>query len=121
MSHTATVVVSFNNVEALKAACARVGATLTEGRHTVKLFSESIQADMSIKLPGWQYAIAVCGDKLKYDNYQNHWGDIAVLTKLQDQYSREIVIRQAQMAGMMTQESVEEDGTIVLTLLDYSG
>jgi len=120
MSHTAVVKVNFADRAILKQVCQRLGLKFTEGKHSVQLFSGSVQAEFSVKLPGWNYPVAICGETAKYDNYNGSWGKIRELETLQDQYSRDVTMKQAQLAGYQVQEEVDETGEITLILYDYS-
>ena len=118
MSHIATVEVELADKDVLKQTCDRLGYAYREGIHTVRLYSGEVDAEFSVKLPGWNYPIAIVGKQVKFDNYSGKWGDASELTKLQDQYSRDITIKQANAMGMSCSEEVSEDG-ITLTLIDY--
>lgn len=120
MSHTATMKVELGNRDILKQVCQRLGLTFKEGKHSVRLFSESVTADFEIRLPGWNYPIAIVGDQVKYDNYNGNWGKLSELTNLQDQYSRDVTIAKAQELGMTHTEETGTDDEIILTLYDYS-
>lgn len=121
MSHTATVKMEFRDKEKLKETCERLGYTCQVGSHSVRLYSETVQADMSISLPGWKYPIAIKDGQIKYDNYNGSWGKITELENLQDQYSRDMVFAQAMANGYQVEEVVDDKtGEITLTLSDYS-
>lgn len=121
MSHTAVLKVDFNDRDALKAACQRLGLTFKEGKHRAQLFDGGHDCDFSVKLPGWHYPIAINGDQLKYDDYNGRWGSMKELEKLQDAYSREVTVKMAQSMGMSYTEETGENGEIILNLYDYSG
>ena len=121
MSHTATVQIEFENKEVLKAVCERLGLQFQEGLHSINLYQGSVAAEFSVKLPGWRYPIAIKGKEVKYDNYNGSWGKLRELEKLQDQYSRDVTIQQAEMSGLTWDEEIDEaTGEITLNLYDYS-
>ena len=120
MSHIATVKVNFSDRAVLKEVCQRLGLQFREGKHSVQLYSGSVQAEFSVQLPGWQYPVAICKDEAKMDNFSGQWGRIEEFEKLQDAYSRDVTMKQAQLAGFQVQEEVDEKGEITLTLYDYS-
>ena len=120
MSHTTTVKIEFTDRTALRAICERLGLKFQEGLHNVRLYQGTVIADFSVTLPGWKYPIAINGNTIKWDNYNGNWGKLQELEKLQDQYSREVTVMQAELNGMTWTEEIEEDGTIVLNIFDYS-
>ncbi len=122
MSHTATVQIEFNDKSILKQVCERLGLEFIEGPQTVRLYQGPIHdCDFSVKLPGWRYPLAIKGKEIHFDNYEGRWGKEEELTKLQDGYSRDITIQQAENMGMTWNEQFnEETGEITLILTDYS-
>lgn len=121
MSHTATVKVAFSDTQILKDVCERLGLTYQEGQQKVRLYSETVDCEFSINLSGWNYPIAITGDKVLFDNYNGRWGRMEELEKLQDQYSRETILQVARMRGFTCDEEVDPlTGDIVLTVYDYS-
>jgi len=120
MSHTATIKVAFTDRDILKAVCERLGLKHKTGSHTVNLYQGSVKCDFSVTLPGWNYPIAITGNKVKFDNYGGKWGKMNELERLQDQYSRDVAIQKAESCGMSYDEEIDETGEITLTLYDYS-
>lgn len=116
MSHTVTVNVEFKDKDSLQKACDAVGAQLRIGPHQVRLFSSSVQADMSIKLPDWNYPIAVKGTTASLDNYGGSWGKMSSFNKLKQTYSEKVATKKAKQLGYMIQRKVKQDGTVQLTL-----
>ena len=120
MSHTSTIKVKFEDKEALKAACKSLGLHFQEGSHSVQLYGEKVKTDFSIKLEGWRYPVAICGDEIKYDSYNGAWGHMRELERLQDEYSKQVTVALASRLGMTVNEEVSQEGEITLTLYDYS-
>lgn len=122
MSHTATVKVDLSDREMLKEACEELGLEYREGLHQVKLYQGNVSAEFSVRLPGWSYPIAICGDQMHYDNYNGRWGDMSQFHKLQDGYSKHATIQHAENMGWTWDEEFDEEtGEITLNLYDYSG
>ena len=121
MSHTATMKINFKNKAALIAACKALNLTYQEGRHSCRLYAGNVQCDFSLKLKGWNYPVAILEDEIKYDTYGGHWGDAAKLTEFQNEYSKQVVVQQAEAMGWswMEQYNTEKD-QIELTIYDYS-
>ena len=120
MSHVAKVKTEFKDRAILKQVCERLGLKFTQGLHQVKLYSDSVTCEFSVQLPGWRYPIAIKDEEVAFDNYNGSWGHLSELEKLQDQYSRDVVMQQAMNIGMFCEEEVDEEGAITLTLTDYS-
>ena len=120
MSHNTTIKVSYKNREALKRAAAKTGAEIKTGNHTVQLFAGSQSCDLSIKLPGWNYPVAVTGDQAVYDNYQGNWGDIREMEKLGQAYATEIAMEEMAAASLSYDSTqVLQDGSVELVFNTY--
>jgi len=72
MSHISTYAHKAKDLSSLKEACEALGYSFEQGIMKVKQFGiNSVDAIAKIKLPGWNYDVAVTEDgSIKYD----HWG-----------------------------------------------
>lgn len=117
MSHTVTVqATKITDRMALRAAVARLGtAAFAEGnRHT--LFSGTYTG-LGIRLRGWNYPVVVQENgSIVYDNFEGHWGHQTELDKLLQAYLVEKAKTEARLAGQAIDETVCENGDIVLRI-----
>jgi hypothetical protein len=121
MSHTATIQIDFSNRQLLKQVCKELGLQYREGLHQIRLYEGEVAADFSIQLPGWRYPIAICGNEVRYDNFNGNWGQVEGLQRLQDQYSKLLTIQHAEQQGWTWEEVTDpETGGIQLNLYDYT-
>ena len=116
MSHTATVKVEFKDLTALKTVCDRLKIKLKIGEQTVKLYSETKAGDISFQLPGWNYPVIISEGTAYYDNFNNQWGHISELHKLQQAYAEEATMNQAHLMGYSVERQLADDGSIQLYL-----
>jgi hypothetical protein len=116
MSHVVTVKIHFKDKNILESSCRKLGYELRTGQHKVQLFSGPVECDASIQIPGWRYPIAIVGDELKFDNYNGSWGKQELLDKLQQEYTKQVTIEEAQNMGLFVEEKTLQDGTIELYL-----
>lgn len=142
MSHIETAKVIIKDLQALRAACERLGATLVEGQKTYKWYGfgnggDTLPAevptdalgtcDHAIRVPGVEYEVGLYRKKdgSGYIPLYDFWGGPTRggglkdrfgngLTKLVDAYSVETLKAQARRKGYMTRETVREDGKIQL-------
>lgn len=101
---------------ALRAACRRM--RLDEPVHqTVKLFSDEATG-YCVQLPRWRYPVVCNTDAgvVKYDNYEGHWGEQALLDSLCQSYAVEKSILEARKQGRSVTEQSLADGSIKLTV-----
>ncbi len=120
MSHIVTQKTDVRDLEAIKAACTRIGIDQpVSGSH--KLFSSQQAAGLAIRLPKWNYPVVInpeTGD-LKYDNYGGHWGDQVELDKFVQAYTIEYTSAQARMNGYLVNEVPLENGDVRVQLQAY--
>ena len=107
MSHTMNITLELKDMDALTAACERLGCPmLLRGEH--KLFS-SMETGVGVMLPKWSYPVIVKDNgTVAYDNYNGSWGDIARLNELKAYYGLEKAKIEARRAGHSVYESVDE-------------
>ena len=116
MSHIVSIKTEVKDVEAVKAACIRLG--LEEPVHgTVRLF-EGEATGLLIKLPGWLYHCVVdtATGQIKYDNYDGQWGDPKHLDAFVQAYAVEKATIEARKRGHSVFEQPLPDGSIKLTI-----
>ena len=117
MSHITKVKVQFKDVEALKKACQKLHVKVTTGPHTVRLYSGSISTDLSLKIPGWRYPVAIKDNEAVLDNYNGSWGSMSSLDDVKQGYAVEVAKKKAKNLGFQVTEKQKQDGTIQLVLL----
>jgi len=116
MSHIVTIRVEVRDFDAIKSACRRL--ELKEpayGRATV--FQTEVEGVL-VNLPEWIYPV-VCileTGELKYDNYNEQWGDTKYLDQFVQAYSIEKATLEARRKGYSVVEQPLADGSVKLTL-----
>jgi hypothetical protein len=120
LSHTASVLVEFKDVKVLEETCkAMKGVVINTAKgQKVKLYSETVTCDLSIKLPGWNYPIAIKEGKAYFDNYQGHWGKMEEFEKVMQQYAKNVVLKKVKSLGYYgIKETVDAEGNINLEMM----
>ena len=123
MSHVVEVElqVKFTDRKTLDAACKRLSLAAPEHK-LVQLYSEKVEG-LAVELPGWRYPIVVDleKEKVKYDNFNGRWGQIEELTKLEQAYQAEYILKTARNSCMFSsiEEIPQTDGSILLNLMPY--
>jgi len=113
MSHVATVKTEIKDLPTFKKVLQDKKISFTEGKHRVKLYSKTVDADFSFHLEGWQYPVAVNSEGLHYDNYNGQWGNLDDLHSVTRAYGREVALAEAEEAGFyLEEEQVLQDGSI---------
>ena len=116
MSHIVSIKTEVKDVEAVKAACVRLG--LEEPVHgTARLF-EGEATGLLVKLPGWLYH-CVCDTatgQVRYDNYGGQWGDPRHLDRLIQTYAICKATIEAHKRGHSVFEQPLADGSVKLTI-----
>lgn len=146
MSHIAKIEIEIKDLEALKAACARIGCTYVEGQRTYKWYGVSIgdyplpsgytahdlgHCDHAIRVPGAAYEIGVVRRRDGKPGYHLLW-DFWAEGGLQQQlgtnggrliqaYGIEATRRIARGQGYHVTETTQEDGSVVLRLRSARG
>ncbi len=116
MSHIVTIETRIHDATALAAACRRL--ELAEPvQDTVQLFSDNVTG-LSVKLPGWRYPIVVdtANGSIKYDNYEERWGDSEKLGLLLQMYAVEKAKIEARKKGHSVTEQARQDGSIAVQI-----
>ena len=88
----------------------------------VRMYNASREG-WSIELPGWKYPVIANLEKgvIEGDNYNGRWGRVEELTKLETAYTAELALQRARESHRfsMIQETVQEDGTIMIECTEY--
>lgn len=122
MSHITTIQVQVKDIEALKAACARLGVEFREGQRAFDWYGRAPQAcEHAIHVPGARYEIGVVREG---DHYALHWDDysegglMAVLgekgQRLSQSYAVEAAKAEAARMGSSSWEESMADGSVRL-------
>lgn len=115
MSHITTIKTQIKDLDILRRACVRLGIDApTRANH--RMYGGSTEG-WGVKLKNWNYPVVMQDDgQIKFDNYGGSWGARERLDELQQAYSAEACINQAEMQGYGHTESVDADGTIHLEI-----
>ena len=116
MSHIVTIRTQVRDIEALAAACRRLGLSQPV-QGTATLFSSRATGQI-VQLPGWTYPVVfdTATGEAHYDTYNGAWGDQKELGKLLQRYAAEKAIIEARRAGHQVLEHSLPDGSIRLTI-----
>lgn len=116
MSHIVKLKSKMSNIDVLKRACQRIG--LKEPTHAEhRMYGGQKATGYGVQLPNWNYPVVVTDSGVvEYDNYGGSWGEQCHLDNLQQAYSAEAVLLEAEMNGYAAQEHVLEDGSIQIRL-----
>ena len=115
MSHMSTMKLKVTDMSALMKACSSLGLTIKENER-VNFYSDNATGT-SIQLPGWDYPIVIKPDgSIKYDNYNERWGDIDKLNELVQQYNYEVVVDQLALEDYVFDEVQEGDEIVIRTI-----
>ena len=116
MSHIVEIKTEVRDMNAVAAACQRLGlGPPAEG--TAMLFSGEASG-VIVRLPEWKYPVVfntATGDA-KYDNYGGSWGANAQLDRFLQAYAVERAKIEARRKGHSVTEQPLEDGSIKLTI-----
>ena len=116
MSHIVAIATEVRDIEAIIAACRRLGLKPPrEGRAT--LYEGEAQGVL-VELPDWLYPV-VCklltGEVL-FDNYGGEWGHQRELDKFLQAYAIEKAAQEARKQGYSVFEEVLQDGSVQLRI-----
>ncbi len=122
MSHTASVMVEFTRKDVLKETCERLNMQMIEGTQRIKFYqAKDEEVELSIQLPDWRYPVGIRGQEAVFDNYNGRWGNMKEFTRLQNEYSRDLMNVIAGEEGMMVDEDEYDNvtGESVMYLSTY--
>jgi len=116
MSHIVTLRTQVRDPVALAAACRRLGLDAPVVG-TAKLFASEATGQI-VRLPGWTYPVVVdpAAGEVKFDNYNQAWGQQKELDRLLQAYACEKARIEARKAGHSVTEQMLADGSIKLTI-----
>lgn len=116
MSHIVQIQTQVRDAVSIVTACARLKLAAPE-MSTVRL-NDGEYSGVSVSLPNWRYPV-VCDTttgKLKYDNFQGHWGEKKELDRFLQAYAVEKAKLEARRNGHRVDEQLLADGSIRLTV-----
>lgn len=124
MSHIVTVKTQFKDGEILLNTLKKFNVCISSGeRHSVTMFGSTVEADISFKLPGWRYPVAVDlkTGEVKFDNYGGSWGQIEEFDKVHQQYTLDVAeatqdVQQLIAQGWQTTQETQPNGDVHLVL-----
>ena len=97
MSHTLNIETEIRDLNALRAACERLGVRCEHGEH--QLYA-STETGHGVFLKDWEYPAVVKEDgKVAYDTYNGRWGDEVRLSELKANYGLEKAKIEARKKG----------------------
>lgn len=118
MSHIVTIETKCHDATAIAAACQRLGlAAPVEG--TAKLFSGEATG-LLVQLPGWHYPAVIdpLTGVIRYDNFNEHWGEDKHLHGFLQSYAVEKAKLEARRRGHTVSEQQLTDGSIRLQIVE---
>lgn len=116
MSHLVEIQTEVRDLDAVRAACERLGLEPpTQGQ--ARLFSGEASG-LIVKLPDWKYPVVFdpVNGEAKYDNFGGRWGEQARLDRFLQTYAVERTKLEARKNGHSCTEQLLEDGSIKLTV-----
>lgn len=119
MSHTMNIATQFNDSYALQKACEKLNLKTEKGSYSF-YSNDTKHTGTAVFLPNWKYPIVITnfekGD-LAYDNYNENWGSMTELKKLEAYYGAEKATQEARKMGYSVYESFnEKENEIELTI-----
>jgi len=116
MSHIVTIQVEVRDLEAVKSACRRLN--LKEPVHGKAVVFETEIEGILVELPDWIYPVVCILDsgELKYDNFNEQWGDQKHLDQFVQTYCIEKATLEARRKGYSVVEQPLADGSVQLTV-----
>ncbi len=116
MSHIVTVQIQVTDLDAIRSACRRL--QLKEPVHGRAVLFETEVEGILVALPEWIYPVVCVLDtgELKYDNFQNAWGDEKHLRRFVQMYGVEKASIEARRKGYSVVEQPLGDGSVKLTV-----
>jgi hypothetical protein len=116
MSHLVTIETQIRDVQAVTAACRRMGPAAPEPG-VARLFAGEAEG-LLVRLPGWRYPLVLDTEHgtVRFDNDEGAWGDPSELGRFQQVYAVEKTRIEAHRRGHTVREQTLADGTIKLTV-----
>ena len=116
MSHIVTIQVEVRDLDAIRSACRRLN--LKEPVHGQAVLFETEVEGILVELPDWLYPV-VCvleTGELKYDNFNQAWGEQKHLDRFVQTYCIEKATLEARRKGYSVVEQPLGDGSVKLTV-----
>ncbi len=116
MSHVVSIAGEMKSIPSIKKACARLGWECVENSSCVYYDGREVHGTV-VTVPNWRYGATIQQDgTVATDTYGSAWGNEDDLKKLTQYYGLEEAKAQFSLHGMYSFETVEEDGSISLTV-----
>lgn len=120
MSHTLEVKTRFIDPAAIAATCREMGIPEPTARGNVKLYAETVPNSIGVKLPGWQYPLAIQPDgSTKLDNYNGAWGEQKHLDRFSQLYAANKATLTAQKQGLRVTRQTLPNGSLKIVVSGY--
>ena len=116
MSHVVTIKVEVRDFDAIQSAARRLN--LKEPVHGVaEIFNTKVEGVL-VELPEWIYPVCCVLDtgELKYDTYNEQWGDEKHLHRFVQMYGVEKATLEARRKGYSVIEQSLSDGSVKLSI-----
>jgi uncharacterized protein DUF1257 len=118
MSHVVTLQTRVYDPAAIAAACRRLG--LAEPAHgKARLYGGEAEG-LLLQLPGWRYpaVIDTTSGVVRYDNFENRWGEQQHLDRFLQRYAVEKAALEARRKGYQVSEQALQDGSIKVHIIE---
>lgn len=116
MSHIVTIQVEIRDLDAIRSTCRRLNLKEpVQGKAT--LFETELKGIL-VELPDWIFPVCCVLEtgEIKYDNFQNAWGEQKHLDRFIQTYCIEKATLEARKKGYSVVEQSLADGSIKLTI-----
>ena len=118
MSHIVTIETKCHDPAAVAAACQRLSLSAPV-QGTARLFSGEATG-LLVQLPGWHYPAVIdpLTGVIRYDNFNERWGEQQHLDKFLQSYAVEKAKLEARQRGHTVTEQQLTDGSIRLQIVE---
>lgn len=114
MSHTVSVKTQFRDPGVVEQTARELGLEIIRGE--VKLFASKHQNCIGIKLPKWNFPVAIdtTTGEAHFDNYNGKWGKQSELDRFTQHYAANVATQAAQRKGWIVTRKIQSNGNIQL-------
>jgi hypothetical protein len=118
MSHIVSIQTKVRDPAAVAAACQRLNLTAPV-QGTARLYGGEATG-LLVQLPGWQYSVVIdtATGEVRYDNFENRWGDRQHLDRFLQMYAVELTKLEARKKGYQVSEQSLQNGGIRLQIIE---
>lgn len=120
MSYTVSIKAQFKDEAIIRSTCKEMG--LSEPiRGNAKLFTETVNDSLAVKLPGWNYPVAIDTKtgEAKFDNYNGKWGAQEHLDRFKQLYTVNKSTAEARKLGYIVTRQPAKNGGINLLVTGF--